>query len=183
MVWQEYVQPPEAKKFEEKQRGILVQASREGRVEPKPIGVKVKRVITPNQIEAEAEKKVEPTKGTLSLKKKMSLKAPDTPEVDAFMNRREGKSKIVNEDGTPKIMYHGTARDITEFMPKQANAIFFTDNPKFANDFTYMSEDYMNREIFNDLTTEEKEKIQLQALENSKDGLTKQITKKLNQKF
>jgi hypothetical protein len=108
-----------------------------------------------------------------------SLKAPDTPEVDAFMNRREGKSKIVNEDGTPKIYYHGTARDITEFMPKQASAIFFTDNPKFANDFTYMSEDYMNREIFNDLTTEEKEKIQLQALENSKDGLTNADYKKI----
>ena len=350
------IQPPEAKKFEEKQRGILVQASREGRVEPKPVSVKVKRVLSPNQIETEANK--EPTKGTLSLKKKMSLrapdtpefkrffkgskvvdengnplpvyhattnfdgnefkpmpkknrsgnpdgyyftydiedanayagvkegaeiipaflsiknpypygqktvhnkamidqfekemtkefdldrlgeswyqekldvfkqgrfpnisfptdamtrviqaggydgmkdgrdfvafksnqiksafnqrptesldiryslKAPDTPEVDAFMNRREGKSKIVNEDGTPKIYYHGTARDITEFMPKQASAIFFTDNPKFANDFTYMSEDYMNREIFNDLTTEEKEQIQLQALENAKDGLT-----------
>jgi len=108
-----------------------------------------------------------------------SLKAPDTPEVAAFMNRREGKSKIVNEDGTPKIYYHGTARDITEFMPKQADAIFFTDNPKFANDFTYMSEDYMNREIFNDLTTEEKEKIQLQALENSKDGLTNADYKKI----
>lgn len=360
------IQPPEAKKFEEKQRGILVQASKEGRVEPKPIGVKVKRVITPNKIEAEAERK--PTKGTLSIKKKSlrapdtpefkrffkgskivnddgspkvmyhgttkdfnefiiskkanrtgmpdgfyftssadeasnyaqeteganvmpvylsiknpfdlkgknkitnemvmqfrdelrkenpdlpfdwikskvdifkentkagrfpfpnitfstdamkrvfevggydglldgdrhvvafdsnqiksafnqkpttspdirySLKAPDTPEVDAFMNRREGKSKIVNEDGTPKIMYHGTARDITEFMPKQADAIFFTDNPKFANDFTYMSEDYMNREIFNDLTTEEKEQIQLQALENSKDGLTNADYKKI----
>jgi len=171
------IQPPEAKKFEEKQRGILVQASKEGRVEPKPVGVKVKRVITPNQIEAEAEKK--PTKGTLSLKKKMSLKAPDTPEVDAFMNRREGKSKIVNEDGTPKIMYHGTARDITEFMPKQADAIFFTDNPKFANDFTYMSEDYMNRELFNDLTTDEKEQIQLQALENAKDGLSNLDYKKI----
>ena len=367
------VQPPEAKKFEEKQRGILVQASKEGRVEPKPIGVKVKRVLTPNQIEAEAERK--PIKGTLSIKKRSlrapdtkefkqwfkdskvvdedgnpkvmyhgtrqeifeprtrgnrnaffvspdanfankyavndldwfpekpfrtieegaqvypvyisaknpfdyenpkhllkiipqfrkvlkeeenynrsqieelvnefrdgswkaiewandydlfkkngfdafytleqgrknlgvfeptqiksaignngtysatspdirySLKAPDTPEVDAFMNRKEGKSKIVNEDGTPKIMYHGTARDITEFMPKQANAIFFTDNPKFAEDFTYMSEDYMNRELFNDLTDNEKEQIQLQALENAKDGLTNADYKKIKEEI
>ena len=76
-------------------------------------------------------------------------------------------------------MYHGTARDITEFMPKQANAIFFTDNPKFAEDFTYMSEDYMNRELFNDLTDNEKEQIQLQALENAKDGLTNADYKKI----
>jgi hypothetical protein len=68
------IQPPEAKKFEEKQRGILVQASKEGRVEPKPVGVRVKRVLNPNQIEAEADR--EPTKGTLSLKKKMSLRVP-----------------------------------------------------------------------------------------------------------
>ena len=157
------IQPPEAKKFEEKQRGILVQASREGRVEPKPVGVKVKRVLSPNQIEAEAEKKVEPTKGTLLLKKKMSLKAPDTPEVDAFMNRREGKSKIVNEDGTPKIMYHGTAQDITEFKPKQANAIFLTDNPRFAKDFSALSKNYMEQDAFNSATKEEKIN-QLQAV-------------------
>ena len=367
-VWSgKNIQPPEAKKFEEKQRGILVQASKEGRVEPKPVGVRVKRVLNPNQIEAEADR--EPTKGTLSLKKKMSLrapdtpefkrffkdskvvdedgnpmvvyhatknnffafdpkkltkntkhptaklgffaavnpestddfitvpygigkgtyeaganiiplyasiknpvtipsgkfvlqsmalqnmkkkdadkfindfiqslrdeghdgilitadktgrgfaggkefssdnwvaldpnqfksafnqkptespdiryslKAPDTPEVDAFMNRIEGKSKIVNEDGTPKIMYHGTARDIMEFMPKQADAIFFADNPRFAEDFTYMSEDYMNRELFNDLTADEKEQVQLQALENSKDGLSNSDYKKIKQEI
>jgi hypothetical protein len=141
------VQPPEAKKFEEKQRGIMVQASKEGRVEPKPVGVRVKqRVIDPSQVESYAEK--ESTKGTLSLKKKMSLRAPDTPEVDAFMNRIEGESKIVNEDGTPKIYYHGTAQDITEFRPKQAGAIFLTDNPKFAGSFSDLSKSYMERDAF-----------------------------------
>jgi hypothetical protein len=162
------VQPPDAKKFEEKQRGILVQASKEGRVEPKPIGVKVKRVITPNQIEAEAEKKVEPTKGTLSLKKKMSLKAPDTPEVDAFMNRIEGESKIVDENGTPKIMYHGTARDITEFKPKQANAIFLTDSPRFAEGFTDASEAYMVKELKANLSSEELQKLAKEADKRAK---------------
>ena len=162
------VQPPEAKKFEEKQRGIAVQASKEGRVEPKPIGVKVKRVITPNQIEAEAEKKVEPTKGTLSLKKKMSLKAPDTPEVDAFMNRKEGKSKIVDENGTPKIMYHGTARDITEFKPKQANAIFLSPTAKFAEDFTDASEYYMVKELKDRLSSEELQKLAKEADKRAK---------------
>jgi len=162
------IQPIEAKKFEEKQRGILVQASKEGRVEPKPIGIKVKRVITPNQIEAEAEKKVEPTKGTLSLKKKMSLKVPDTPEVDAFMNRKEGKSKIVDENGTPKIMYHGTARDITEFKPKQANAIFLTDNPRFAEGFTDASEAYMVKELKDRLSSEELQKLAKEADKRAK---------------
>jgi hypothetical protein len=145
-VWSgKNVQPPEAKKFEEKQRGILVQASKEGRVEPKPIGVRVKRVIDPSQVETYAEK--EPTKGTLSLKKKMSLRAPETPEVDAFMNRIEGDSKIVNEDGTPKIYYHGTAQDIKEFIPKQAKAIFLSPTPSFAEDFTDASEYYMAKKF------------------------------------
>lgn len=157
------IQPPETKKFEEKQSGILVQASREGRVEPKPVSVKVKRVLDPSQIEEEAEKKVEPAKGTLSIKKKMSLKAPDTPEVDAFLNRIEGRSKVVNADDTPKIMYHGTAQDITEFKPKQANAIFLTDNPNFAKDFSALSKNYMEQDAFNSATKEEKIN-QLQAV-------------------
>jgi len=309
-VWSgKNIQPPEAKKFEEKQRGILVQASKEGRVEPKPVGVKVKRVITPNQVEAEVDKK--PTKGTLSIKKRSlrapdtpefkrwfkgskvvdnngnpllmyhsttaeedfntfdtdrdsyggagswfssepynsfvagqenariipaylslknpvyetlpagdkfnknklmdqgydgviftnpldghivsavafkpnqiksvfnqrptespdirySLKAPDTPEVDAFMNRIEGKSKIVDENGTPKIMYHGTARDITEFKPKQANAIFLTDNPRFAEGFTDASEAYMVKELKERLSSEELQKLAKEADKRAK---------------
>jgi hypothetical protein len=331
------IQPPEAKKFEEKQRGIAVQASKEGRVEPKPIGVKVKRVITPNQVEAEVDRK--PTKGTLSIKKKslrapdveefnqwfedskvvnndgspklvytgtskdkifdkfyvpkngawftedpeqasnyardndsmgyrddgyirgwerkltpintasrvipaflsiknpfkmtdeifdqylktngnrsykraqadffqrlrsqgydgvdmgggvwvvllepsqikspfnlkpistknkFSLRAPDSPEVDAFMNRIEGKSKIVDENGSPKIMYHGTARDITEFKPKQANAIFLTDNPRFAEGFTDASEAYMVKELKERLSSEELQKLAKEADKRAK---------------
>lgn len=54
-----------------------------------------------------------------------------------------GNSVIRNADGSPKVMYHGTARDIESFEPKQANAIFVTDDPKFARDFSYMSEGWM----------------------------------------
>jgi hypothetical protein len=103
---------------------------------------------------------------------KYSLTAPDTPEVQVFMNRPDGDSKIVNEDGSPRLYYHGTAQDITEFVPKQANAIFVSPTAKFADDFTYMSEDFMTRQMFNEMDEDEKEKIQLQALENAKDGLT-----------
>jgi hypothetical protein len=46
-----------------------------------------------------------------------------------------GDSKIVNEDGSPKVMYHGTLDDVTAFRSKTANAIFVTDNPKFADRF------------------------------------------------
>jgi hypothetical protein len=54
-----------------------------------------------------------------------------------------------NRDGVgkPKVMYHGTARDISEFRPKQANAIFLTDDPLFAESFSSSSEDYMLKEL------------------------------------
>jgi len=71
-----------------------------------------------------------------------SIRAPKTPEFKQFF----GKSKIVNPDGTPKVMYHGTARDIFEFIPKQANAIFVTESPEFAEIFTNDSLQYMVQE-------------------------------------
>jgi hypothetical protein len=52
-------------------------------------------------------------------------------------------SKIVDAAGKPKLMYHGTARDISTFMPKQAGAIFVTDDPEFARRFTGSSEVFM----------------------------------------
>jgi hypothetical protein len=114
---------------------------------------------------------------------RFSLTAPDTPEVKAFMNRLDGDSQIVNEDGSPRIMYHGTAQDITEFVPKQANAIFVAPNPKFADDFTYMSEDFMMRQIFNEMDGAGREKIQLQALENAKKDLDASEYKKIKQEI
>jgi Large polyvalent protein associated domain 38/ADP-Ribosyltransferase in polyvalent proteins len=53
-----------------------------------------------------------------------------------------GDSKIVNADGTPRVMYHGTARDITEFQPKQANAIYVTGSPRFAEQFADASQQW-----------------------------------------
>lgn len=54
-----------------------------------------------------------------------------------------GGSKVVGADGKPKVMYHGTAQDITAFRPKQAGAIFVTDDPTFAADFAARSEFWM----------------------------------------
>ena len=64
---------------------------------------------------------------------KFSLRsAPDTKEFKQWFK----DSKIVNADGTPKVMYHGTGRDITAFKGKQANAIFLTEDPSFAEKFS-----------------------------------------------
>jgi hypothetical protein len=70
-----------------------------------------------------------------------------------------GDSKIVNEDGTPKIMYHGTARDIFIFRPKQAQAIFVTESPGFAEQFASGSEFYMVEQLLeNDSLVQEIER-------------------------
>jgi hypothetical protein len=65
---------------------------------------------------------------------KFSLReAPDTPEFKAWF----GDSTIVNEDGTPKMMYHGTDKDVTSFARKTGRGapIFLTDDPDFARRF------------------------------------------------
>ena len=54
-----------------------------------------------------------------------------TPEFKRWF----GNSKIVDDDGSPKVMYHGTSFDISHFKPGQGNAIFVTDNPKVAENF------------------------------------------------
>jgi hypothetical protein len=70
---------------------------------------------------------------------KYSLRTTDTPEFKQWF----GRSTIVDAEGRPRVMYHGTARDITEFKAKQAGAIFVTEDPRFAEDFSYMSEMWM----------------------------------------
>jgi hypothetical protein len=90
---------------------------------------------------------------------KASLRAPNTPEFKRWF----GKSKIVGRDGKPKVMYHGTARDITEFQPKQANAIFLTDDPTFAESFTDLSEDWMVNHSEEFFTPEQIKKFEAEA--------------------
>jgi hypothetical protein len=85
-------------------------------------------------------------------------------EIGSLINDYRNRKKI----GAPKIMYHGTARDITEFRPKQANAIFLTDSPRFAEDFTGMSENYMADEFFKSLGEPEKSVYRKRAEKISK---------------
>jgi len=65
----------------------------------------------------------------------------DTPAFREWF----GDSKIVDAEGKPTVMYHGTARDISVFEPKQANAIFLTAKPDFAEDFAHMSAEWKAR--------------------------------------
>jgi hypothetical protein len=71
----------------------------------------------------------------------LSRRQTTTPEFKRWF----GDSKIVNADGTPKIMYHGTGQDISTFRAKQANAIFLTDDSSFAESFANISRDWMER--------------------------------------
>jgi hypothetical protein len=101
-----------------------------------------------------------------------SLKAPQTPAFKRWF----GSSRIVNPDGSPKVMYHGTARDIEVFKPKQANAIFVTEDPDFAESFADSSKDYILkndvRELWNDLTAKEQYDLEVKALKQAKkDGV------------
>jgi hypothetical protein len=99
---------------------------------------------------------------------KYSLRATETPEFKRWF----GKSKIVDKDGNPKVMYHGTARDITTFRPKQAGAIFVTDKPSFAQTFAHTSEEYMEKEFFSKLSNKEKETLFRSVMEQNKDKYT-----------
>lgn len=89
--------------------------------------------------------------GVVTMPAKASLRAPKTQAFKTFF----GNSKIVDKDGEPKVMYHGTASDISEFKPKQANAIFVTDDPIFAEQFADASEDWYNRNAKRLLTAEQ----------------------------
>jgi hypothetical protein len=66
-------------------------------------------------------------------RRKLSLRAPET---EAF-KRWFGDSKIVDRNGEPKVMYHGLAKDTTDFTRKTERGapIFLTDDPAFAERF------------------------------------------------
>ncbi len=54
----------------------------------------------------------------------------DTPEFKRFFKN----SKIVDENGDPLIVYHGTKKEIDEFKAKYSDGlIFFSTNPRFAS--------------------------------------------------
>jgi hypothetical protein len=54
-----------------------------------------------------------------------------------------GTSKTIDKQGRPLVFYHGTAADITAFRPKQAGSVFVTRSPEFAEEFGFLSDNYM----------------------------------------
>ena len=60
-------------------------------------------------------------------------------------------------------LYHGTARDISAFRPKQANAVFLTPHSEFAHDFAHMSMEYMQSHAADELGEKRAQEIFEQA--------------------
>lgn len=73
------------------------------------------------------------------------------------------KDSKITEDGRPKVMYHGTSRDIESFRPKQANAIFLTDSPKFAEAFSLDSYAWLAKHVDEWATPEIKAQVEKKA--------------------
>ena len=105
-----------------------------------------------------------------------SLKAPTTVEFKRWF----GGSTLLGANGEPKVMYHGTARDITEFQGKQAGAIFVTENPDVAGDFAKMSATWMGKhaeQFLDDAQLAEGKKQAIEAIRKDygKDTLGKEM--------
>jgi hypothetical protein len=92
--------------------------------------------------------------GKHAVKTKLSLRtAPTTPEFKRFF----GDSKVVNKDGNPKVMYHGTSKDVTDFTRKEMRGapIFLTDDPAFADRFALDSVDVATARVEQVLSDEQ----------------------------
>ena len=68
----------------------------------------------------------------------------------------------------PDMMYHGTAADINQFVPKQAGATFLTSSPRFAGSFSDASEHHMMQQLQKKLSSDEIAKLNDKAYKLSK---------------
>ena len=64
-----------------------------------------------------------------------------TPEFKKWF----GKSKVVDEDGVPQVMYHGTGADIESFKGKQASSIFVADHPIVGEAYAEASAQWLKK--------------------------------------
>ena len=72
----------------------------------------------------------------------------------------------------PDRMYHGTAADISQFVPKQSGATFLSPSSRFANDFTHSSEDFLVKEMAKKLDPELKAKLLAKSEKNANKNAT-----------
>ena len=106
-------------------------------------------VVVPDQLQFK-----EPARKTIPLKQeKFSLRAPTTPEFKRWF----GDSKIVDADGKPLLMYHGTSKDVEDFTRKEKRGtpIFLTSDPRFADRFAMDSVDVATARVEQVLTKEQ----------------------------
>jgi len=90
-----------------------------------------------------------------------SLRSPDTKEFNDWFS----DSKAVNKEGRPVVMYHGTARDISEFKPGVANAIFVSPDPEFAEIFSEDSFNWLANNAKDELSEADQTKTKETAIE------------------
>jgi len=89
---------------------------------------------------------------------KVNMNILDTTQSQQFkrwfgdwQNHPENASKIVNSDGTPKVMYHGSPAQFTIFDKKKAKSsghygrgFYFTDSQSHANTYGQLYSVYLN---------------------------------------
>lgn len=76
-----------------------------------------------------------------------------------------GDSVMVDDQHRPLVLYHGTAGDFEAFIAKEANAIFFTKNPKFAGKFALENAQRYQIDNYRDILSEDQiKKAKLIAL-------------------
>ena len=78
-----------------------------------------------------------------------------SPEFQAWFRN----SVAVNADGSPRVVFHGTGRNLRIFRPKQANAIFVSNEPRFSEQFAEMGEDYVKKEYIQNAGLDEWEDV------------------------
>jgi hypothetical protein len=88
-----------------------------------------------------------PTKASRDVR--FSLRQQSTPAFKQWF----GNSKITNPDGTARVMYHGSANDISEFIGVKAGAVFVTADPTIAAGYTELSEEYKIEQMLDELQT------------------------------
>jgi len=74
-----------------------------------------------------------------------------------------GKSVATDDDGYPLVMFHGTARDISKFKQKQADAIFVTLDTHVAFNFSELSRAWVRDHLDQFIAPEVQEEIRDEA--------------------
>lgn len=86
---------------------------------------------------------------------------PKTIEELENIERLFNKNAFLKNSKVPNVMYHGTGADISEFVPKQANAIFLSPNAKFAGQYAESGENFLAKDFLKKLQMEDEDKFRL----------------------